>query len=184
MVGGPDPYLKELGNVVRNKMTELTGRVLPAPMLQYGGRNKTVATSTQGVWDMKGKQFYAGTEIKVCEVACFVPQKQCREDLLLSITHQLHKISKDLGMPIQGQPCFCKYAQVADRMESMFKHLRMTYVGLQLIVVILPGKARVHVEVKPVRDSLGGMATQCVQVKDVVKISPQTLSKLCLKINA
>lgn len=56
--------------------------------------------------------------------------------------------------------------------------------GLQLIVVILPGKARVHVEVKPVRDSLGGMATQCVQVKDVVKISPQTLSKLCLKINA
>lgn len=38
MVGGPDPYLKELGIVVHNEMTELTGRVLPAPMLQYGGR--------------------------------------------------------------------------------------------------------------------------------------------------
>lgn len=38
MVGGPDPYLKEFGIVVHNEMTELTGRVLPAPMLQYGGR--------------------------------------------------------------------------------------------------------------------------------------------------
>lgn len=33
-------------------------------------------------------------------------------------------------------------------------------------------------------DTLLGMATQCVQVKNVVKTSPQTLSNLCLKINA
>ncbi|KTF86032.1 hypothetical protein cypCar_00014445, partial [Cyprinus carpio] len=173
MVGGPDPYLKEFGIVVHNDMTEVTGRVLPAPMLQYGGRNKTVATPNQGVWDMRGKQFYAGIEIKVWAVACFAPQKQCREDLLKSFTDQLRKISKDAGMPIQGQPCFCKYAQGADSVEPMFKHLKMSYVGLQLIVVILPGKTPVY-----------GMATQCVQVKNVVKTSPQTLSNLCLKINA
>ncbi|KAG1941166.1 protein argonaute-4 [Pimephales promelas] len=160
MVGGPDPYLKEFGIVVHNDMTEVTGRVLPAPMLQYGGRvstdtgrdcsrglspqNKTVATPNQGVWDMRGKQFYAGIEIKVWAVACFAPQKQCREDLLKSFTDQLRKISKDAGMPIQGQPCFCKYAQGADSVEPMFKHLKMSYVGLQLIVVILPGKTPVY----------------------------------------
>ncbi|MEQ2161186.1 Protein argonaute-4 [Goodea atripinnis] len=121
MVGGPDPYLKEFGIVVHNDMTEVTGRVLPAPMLQYGGR---------------------------------------------------------------GQPCFCKYAQGADSVEPMFKHLKMSFVGLQLIVVILPGKTPVYAEVKRVGDTLLGMATQCVQVKNVVKTSPQTLSNLCLKINA
>ncbi|EPY79792.1 hypothetical protein CB1_000884019 [Camelus ferus] len=42
MVGGPDPYLKEFGIVVHNEMTELTGRVLPAPMLQYGGRQPVI----------------------------------------------------------------------------------------------------------------------------------------------
>ncbi|XP_045440810.1 protein argonaute-4 isoform X4 [Pipistrellus kuhlii] len=146
--------------------------------------NKTVATPNQGVWDMRGKQFYAGIEIKVWAVACFAPQKQCREDLLKSFTDQLRKISKDAGMPIQGQPCFCKYAQGADSVEPMFKHLKMTYVGLQLIVVILPGKTPVYAEVKRVGDTLLGMATQCVQVKNVVKTSPQTLSNLCLKINA
>lgn len=61
-----------------------------------------------------------------------------------SFTDQLRKISKDAGMPIQGQPCFCKYAQGADSVEPMFKHLKLTYVGLQLIVVILPGKTPVY----------------------------------------
>ena len=32
-------------------------------------------------------------------------------------------------------------------------------------------------------DTVLGMATQCVQVKNVQKTTPQTLSNLCLKIN-
>ena len=56
MVGGPDPYLKEFGIVVHNDMTEVTGRVLPAPMLQYGGRVSSDSgrdcgrVSTAGGW--------------------------------------------------------------------------------------------------------------------------------------
>lgn len=61
-----------------------------------------------------------------------------------SFTEQLRKISRDAGMPIQGQPCFCKYAQGADSVEPMFRHLKNTYAGLQLVVVILPGKTPVY----------------------------------------
>lgn len=64
--------------------------------------------------------------------------------MLRSFTDQLRKISKDAGMPIQGQPCFCKYAQGADSVEPMFRHLKNTYGGLQLIIVILPGKTPVY----------------------------------------
>ena len=38
-------------------------------------------------------------------------------------------------------------------------------------------------EVKRVGDIIFGLATQCVQAKNVNKTSPQTLSNLCLKIN-
>ena len=38
-------------------------------------------------------------------------------------------------------------------------------------------------EVKRVGDIMCGLATQCVQAKNVNKTSPQTLSNLCLKIN-
>ncbi|GAA6072565.1 protein argonaute-3 isoform X2 [Tachysurus ichikawai] len=178
-----DPFVQEFQFHVRDEMAEVTGRVLPAPMLQYGGRNRTVATPSHGVWDMRGKQFHTGVEIKIWAIACFATQRQCREEILKSFTDQLRKISKDAGMPIQGQPCFCKYAQGADSVEPMFRHLKNTYAGLQLIIVILPGKTPVYAEVKRVGDTLLGMATQCVQVKNVVKTSPQTLSNLCLKIN-
>ncbi|CAL8249711.1 unnamed protein product [Boreogadus saida] len=77
-----DPYIQEFGIKVKDEMAEVTGRVLPAPILQYGGRNRAIATPNQGVWDMRGKQFYNGIEIKVWAIACFAPQKQCREEVL------------------------------------------------------------------------------------------------------
>ncbi|XP_036193488.1 protein argonaute-2 isoform X2 [Myotis myotis] len=146
-------------------------------------KNKAVATPVQGVWDMRNKQFHTGIEIKVWAIACFAPQRQCTEVHLKSFTEQLRKISRDAGMPIQGQPCFCKYAQGADSVEPMFRHLKNTYTGLQLVVVILPGKTPVYAEVKRVGDTVLGMATQCVQMKNVQRTTPQTLSNLCLKIN-
>lgn len=86
-------------------------------------------------------------------------------------------------MPVIGQPCFCKYATGVDQVEPMFKYLKQTFQGLQLIVVVLPGKTPVYAEVKRVGDTVLGLATQCVQAKNVIKPNPQTLSNLCLKIN-
>ncbi|KAL3887901.1 hypothetical protein ACJMK2_000288 [Sinanodonta woodiana] len=184
-----DPYLKIFGITVHYQMTEVQGRVLPAPKLEYGGRSlsaiqtKAQAVPNQGVWDMRGKQFYSGIEIRVWAIACFAPQRTVREDALRNFTQQLQRISNDAGMPILGQPCFCKYATGPDQVEPMFRYLKNTYQGLQLIVVVLPGKTPVYAEVKRVGDILFGLATQCVQAKNVNKTTPQTLSNLCLKIN-
>lgn len=84
-----------------------------------------------------------------------------------SFTDQLRKISKDAGMPIQGQPCFCKYAQGADSVEPMFRHLKNTYAGLQLIIVILPGKTPVYG-----RDP---QQTPCQDVKAYTPLNHQTI---------
>ncbi|XP_054710913.1 protein argonaute-2-like [Uloborus diversus] len=183
-----DPYVREFGLSISNTMMEVRGRILPPPKLQYGGRSfdsqtKQQAIPNQGVWDMRGKQFHTGVEIRVWAIACFAPQRTCREDALRNFTQQLQKISNDAGMPIIGQPCFCKYATGAEQVEPMFRYLKSTFQGLQLVVVVLPGKTPVYAEVKRVGDTVLGMATQCVQAKNVNKTSPQTLSNLCLKIN-
>ncbi|XP_055628841.1 protein argonaute-2 isoform X2 [Toxorhynchites rutilus septentrionalis] len=186
-----DAYVQEFGLAISNSMMEVRGRVLPPPKLQYGGRvssmsgqNKvSLALPNQGVWDMRGKQFFTGVEIRVWAIACFAPQRTVREDALRNFTQQLQKISNDAGMPIIGQPCFCKYATGPDQVEPMFRYLKNTFNQLQLVVVVLPGKTPVYAEVKRVGDTVLGMATQCVQAKNVNKTSPQTLSNLCLKIN-
>jgi eukaryotic translation initiation factor 2C len=178
-----DPYVQEFGLNISHSLMEVRGRVLPPPKLQYGGRTKQQALPNQGVWDMRGKQFFTGVEIREWAIACFAPSRTVREDALRNFTQQLQKISNDAGMPIIGQPCFCKYATGPDQVEPMFRYLKTTFPALQLVVVVLPGKTPVYAEVKRVGDTVLGMATQCVQAKNVNKTSPQTLSNLCLKIN-
>ncbi|XP_012942742.1 protein argonaute-1 [Aplysia californica] len=77
-----DPYLQTFGISINTQMMDVQGRVLTAPKLQYGGRTKAQAIPNQGVWDMRGKQFYQGIEIVVWAVACFAPQRTVREDAL------------------------------------------------------------------------------------------------------
>uniref|UniRef100_A0A672V893 Argonaute RISC component 1 n=1 Tax=Strigops habroptila TaxID=2489341 RepID=A0A672V893_STRHB len=113
--------IKKLTDNQTSTMIKATARSAPDRQEEISRLNRAIATPNQGVWDMRGKQFYNGIEIKVWAIACFAPQKQCREEVLSGV--------------------------------------------------------------KRVGDTLLGMATQCVQVKNVVKTSPQTLSNLCLKIN-
>uniref|UniRef100_A0A668ADV0 Argonaute RISC component 1 n=1 Tax=Myripristis murdjan TaxID=586833 RepID=A0A668ADV0_9TELE len=101
--------IKKLTDNQTSTMIKATARSAPDRQEEISRLNRAIATPNQGVWDMRGKQFYNGIEIKVWAIACFAPQKQCREEVLN-----------------------------------------------------------------------GG---ECVQVKNVVKTSPQTLSNLCLKIN-
>ena len=53
------------------------------------------------------------------------------------------------------------------------RYLKTQFPSLQLVVVVLPGKTPVYAEVKRVGDTVLGMATQCVQAKNVNKTSPQ-----------
>jgi eukaryotic translation initiation factor 2C len=126
-----DPYVREFGTLVKDEMTEVTEWVLQLPSILYGNRNKAIVTPpAQGVWDMRSKQFHMGMEVNVWAIVCFAPQHQCTEVHLKYFPEQLRKTLRDAGMPIQGQPCFYKYAQGADCVESMFQHLKNSYAGL------------------------------------------------------
>lgn len=178
-----DDFLQEFGVSVEKQMIEVKGRVLSSPQIQYGGKNKITVTPNQGVWDMRGKQFHTGIEINHWAIACFASNRSCTESSLRNFTHNLQTISNDAGMQIMGQPCFCRYASSVEQVEPMFNYLKQQFKALQLVIVVLPGKTPVYAEIKRVGDTLHGLATQCVQSKNVIKTSPQTLSNLCLKIN-
>lgn len=107
-------------------------------------KTKQQAIPNGGVWDMRGKQFFTGVEIRVWAIACFAPQRTVRDDAIRNFIAQLQRISNDAGMPIIGQPCFCKYATGPDQVEPMFRYLKATFSSLQLVCVILPGKTPVY----------------------------------------
>ena len=139
-----DPYVQEFGLNISNSLMEVRGRVLMPPKLQYGGRTRQQALPAAGVWDMRGKQFFTGVEIREWAIACFAPSRTVKEDALRKFTQELQKISNDAGMPIIGQPCFCKYATGPDQVEPMFRykhfmkciHLSITASMLQVFIVL------------------------------------------------
>nr|CAD7588201.1 unnamed protein product [Timema genevievae] len=186
-----DEYVQEFGLKVSDKMLEVNGRILPPPKLQYGGcginppfsRIKQQATPHQGVWDMRGKQFFRGIEIRVWAITCFTNQRVVHEETLRNFVILLQKVSNESGMPIFGHPCFCKYATGVDQIEPMFQYLKSSFPNLQLVLAILPGKTPIYAELKRVGDTIVGLATQGIQVKNVLKVNVQTLSNICLKIN-
>lgn len=67
---------------IKNLFLSYDERVELYLLLSSLSQNRAIATPNQGVWDMRGKQFYNGIEIKVWAIACFAPQKQCREEVL------------------------------------------------------------------------------------------------------
>lgn len=75
-----DPFAHEFGISITPVMTEVKGRVLSAPKLLYGGRTKATALPNQGVWDMRGKQFHTGIEVKIWAIACFAQQQHVKEN--------------------------------------------------------------------------------------------------------
>uniref|UniRef100_A0A670ZIN2 Argonaute RISC catalytic component 2 n=1 Tax=Pseudonaja textilis TaxID=8673 RepID=A0A670ZIN2_PSETE len=114
--------IKKLTDNQTSTMIRATARSAPDRQEEISKLNKAIATPVQGVWDMRNKQFHTGIEIKVWAIACFAPQRQCTETLVLNASGR-------------------------------------------------------------VGDTVLGMATQCVQMKNVQRTTPQTLSNLCLKIN-
>ncbi|CAO4367291.1 unnamed protein product [Caenorhabditis nigoni] len=178
-----DPFAHEFGITINPAMTEVKGRVLSAPKLLYGGRQNSTAVPNQGVWDLRGKQFHTGIEVRVWAIVCFADQHHVKENDLRAFTSHLQRISHDAGMPIIGSPCFCKYAVGVEQVEPMFKYLKQNYPELQLVVIVLPGKTPVYAEIKRVGDTVLGIATQCIQSKNVTRTTPQTLSNICMKMN-
>ena len=92
-----DPFIRQFGLNVSLKMMETQGRILNPPKLEYGGRKSRAFTmSSQGVGDMRGKQFYEG--IKNWAIACFTPQQSVKPQDLNYFVNRLTQISGDLGM--------------------------------------------------------------------------------------
>ena len=178
-----DPFIRQFGLDVSQNMIETQGRILKPPTLQYGGRNdRRFTIPSQGVWDMRDKQFYQGTTVTDWAIACFTPQQSVKPQDLKNFVDRLIQISDTLGMRIVREPSFCKYIHDASNVQPMFSYLRKEFPELQLIIVVLPGKTPVYAEVKRMGDSVLGVATQCIKSKNVIRTTAQMLSNLCLKV--
>ena len=190
-----DRYNNNFGLVLDQKMLELTGRVIDPPVLKFKSdtrndiydqsinRQNHLIQPDDGIWDIRDKEFYQGVQLNQWAIACFAHHANCTEHDLRSFVQNFRGISYKAGMPAK-KPVFCRYASSVNQIEPMFTYLAEAFKNLQLILVILPGRHNHYGETKRVADTVVGIPTQCIQSRNVVNYNPQTISNLCLKINA
>ncbi|CAB3408492.1 unnamed protein product [Caenorhabditis bovis] len=181
-----DVYSTNYGIHAERSMMKIEGRVLPAPKIVYCSPNvdgqECVTVPNNGTWDMRGKHFYNGIEIEIWAVVCFASSTTVTQQNLRSFVQGLGKVAREIGMPFVNNAVFCKYA-TADQATKILDFLQNDYPDMQLVICVLPGKTNIYGEVKRRADMIG-LTTQCVRSHNVLKISPHTLSNLCMKINS
>lgn len=176
-----DPYLKQFNINVERQQVSVRGKVLPAPSVGYAQQQSVQAQN--GVWDSRGKRFFNPAPIKNWAVLMFPPQNVCRSNDVKAFCDALIKFGSQSGMQI-SQPSFVKYLR-ENEIENVCREILQKSNGqVDLVYCILPrDSGRVYPMIKKVFENQNAVATQCMEMRNLKPVKPQTIGNILQKIN-
>ncbi|XP_059635009.1 protein argonaute PNH1-like [Cornus florida] len=184
-----DPYAKEFGITVDDKLASVEARVLPAPWLKYHDSGKEKEYLPQlGQWNMMNKKVVNGSSVN--HWACINFSRNVQDSTARDFCHQLVQMCRVSGMEFNCEPVIPIYSA---RPEQVKKALRYVYNAaanklggkeLELLIAILPdNNGSLYGDLKRMCETDLGLISQCCLTKHVFKISRQYLANVSLKIN-
>lgn len=184
-----DPYAKEFGISIDDKLTSIDARVLPAPWLKYHDSGKQQEVLPQlGQWNMKDKKVINGSVVNYW--ACMNFSRTVPDSAAQSFCHQLVQMCQESGMDIKSESVVPVYSARPDQVKKALKHVytatfnKLGGKDLELLIAILPdNNGSLYGDVKRICETDLGLISQCCLTKYVLKISKQYLSNVSLKIN-
>ncbi|XP_037081791.1 protein argonaute-2-like [Pollicipes pollicipes] len=177
-----DPHNREFGLQVADRPTEVTGRVLPAPVLLYS--DKRTETPRDGVWSLQAKRFLDARSLNNWVVLNYDPRTQTEK--VLNFVRGLREAGGQVGMRIaEPRDVVCRDGTNVDRVDAV-KDLTgiRDHFKPELVLVVLPMKNKLYNAVKGAGDVEVGQLTSCVLAKTVFRGDRQTATNICQKINA
>ena len=102
-------YLREeFGMQMTPQLADVQGRVLPAPVLDVGGKDNRL-TPHDGSWDMRSREFYRGAVIDCWAIVLFMNEKNCRADAVRSFAGTFRTVASREGIRVSSDPVAVKY---------------------------------------------------------------------------
>ncbi|KAK4549069.1 hypothetical protein LTR36_007525 [Oleoguttula mirabilis] len=188
---GNDPVLKAFGLKISGKKTIVDGRIIAAPIVQFGQGEAKPGTS--GRWDLKGKKFLTPNTVPLKSWAITVipgrrggkPDKSVVENFVREFVkvYGLHG-----GRVENKQPAFVLASgdDVGSWVTTAWNAAgNQTQSRPQMLVFILPDKDSVtYGRIKRSAECRYGVVSQCMQYAHVQKCQAQYISNVCMKFNA
>ncbi|GFS34116.1 Stabilizer of iron transporter SufD / Polynucleotidyl transferase [Actinidia rufa] len=186
-----DPYAREFGIKISEKLASVEARVLPAPWLKYndGGREKDCLPQV-GQWNMMNKKMVNGGSVNFW--ICINFSRNVQDTVTRGFCNELAQMCVISGMVFNREPVLPPINARPDQVERVLKarfHDAMTKLRplgkeLDLLIAILPdNNGSLYGELKRICETDLGIISQCCLTKHVFKMSKQYLANVSLKIN-
>ncbi|KAL3613183.1 Protein argonaute 10 [Castilleja foliolosa] len=184
-----DPYAKEFGINISEKMASVEARVLPAPWLKYHETGKEKDCLPQvGQWNMMNKKMING--MTVSRWACINFSRSVQDSVARGFCNELAQMCQVSGMEFNPEPAIAIYNARPDQVEKALKHVYHACMNkqkgkeLELLLAILPdNNGSLYGDLKRICETDLGIISQCCLTKYVFKIRNQYLANVSLKIN-
>ncbi|KAF5452757.1 hypothetical protein F2P56_027724 [Juglans regia] len=184
-----DPYAKEFGIKISEKLASVEARILPAPWLKYheAGKEKDCLPQV-GQWNMMNKKMING--MTVSRWACINFSRSVQESVARGFCNELAQMCQVSGMEFNPEPVISIYNARPEQVEKALKHVYHAAMNktkgkeLELLLAILPdNNGSLYGDLKRICETDLGLISQCCLTKHVFKISKQYLANVSLKIN-
>ncbi|KAF8686896.1 hypothetical protein HU200_043403 [Digitaria exilis] len=186
-----DPYAKEFGIKISERLASVEARILPAPRLKYNetGREKDCLPRV-GQWNMMNKKMVNGGRVR--SWICVNFARNVQESVASGFCRELARMCQASGMDFALEPILPPMYAHPDQVQRALKarlHDAMNMLGpqrkeLDLLIGILPdNNGSLYGDLKRVCEIDLGIVSQCCLAKQVFKMNKQILANLALKIN-
>lgn len=184
-----DPYAKEFGIKISEKLASVEARILPPPWLKYHDTGKEKDCLPQvGQWNMMNKKMINGMTVN--RWACINFSRSVQESVARGFCSELAQMCQVSGMEFNPEPVIPIYNARPEQVEKALKHVYHASMNktkgkeLELLLAILPdNNGSLYGDLKRICETDLGLISQCCLTKHVFKISKQYLANVSLKIN-
>ncbi|ORZ13829.1 Piwi domain-domain-containing protein [Lobosporangium transversale] len=183
-------YLNEFGLKVSNEMETTKARILPSPTLQFHPTSKEPRhIPREGAWNLKDKKVIRGATLGSWGVVVFGNERTLPPGQAQAFLREFIVACTDTGMAILNKNPPISYLSPQGNIEEGLKKAWLQAGNAvksqpQLLICILPNTGvQLYAEIKRVTDTFLGVASQCLQSKQVGNPRRQYCANVCLKIN-
>jgi eukaryotic translation initiation factor 2C len=185
---GQDNYLKYYGLQINPNAIKTNARILPAPEIQFGGAVEK--PGNKGRWDLRNKKFLVGNpnELVAWGIGFMPGRTRPDQASITRFAQDFAKAYRSYGGKISNKPPHMMPLpnDPAQAVEALFQGTGNKFqTRPQLLVILLQDKnSHVYNRVKKSADCRYGIVSQCLQLQQVLKGSPQYIGNVLMKVNA
>jgi hypothetical protein len=176
--------LQNFGLTVDQNMLRVSARILPTPTLQYNlSSREHLVTPVNGSWNLRDKKILHSAGLTHWAILSFSNQYDLPPQKLAYFRDELISTCLSTGLNITNHHPVLTYANPHVDLRQTINEI-MSKTPLQLLVCILNNtNSQSYSQIKHLGDTVFGIPTQCVQLKNALQPKKQFCANVCLKMN-